>query len=65
MVENKEFAVIALNLENIIFVVYIVCLDISNVYSFYRAKIASLKANKAFIIEYSNFTDIFFSELVA
>lgn len=68
LIEKNEVAIATFNLENKTFVVYIASLTISNVHSFYKAQIALLKANKAFItifLEYSNFADIFSLELAA
>lgn len=63
------FAVVALNIENEIFVVYIasiVILDISKMRSFCRTQIASLKVNTALTIvphNISNFADVLFFEI--
>lgn len=67
LVRNKLFAVTALNPENMIFVVYVISLAISDkVYFFRRAQIVLLKVDEALITvssKYSNSSDIFFAEL--
>lgn len=68
-VRKKEFTVAAPDLEDKIFIAYVAALIISNnVYLFYKAQIISLKVDKTSTNippEYSNFTDVFFLDLVA
>lgn len=69
MVRKKEFAVIVLDPENEIFVVYVVSFIIScDVYPSGRIQIVSLKINKDLItvfLEYFDFADVFSPELIA
>lgn len=70
MIRRKEFVATTLDPEDKSFVVYPAFFAISNddVYPSYKAQIASLKANETFttvLPKYSNFTNIFSSELVA
>lgn len=71
MVGRKEFVVIVLNLENDIFVVYILSLtisDMSKIHPFCRAQIASLQVEGTLTTvfpEYLNFLYVFSLKLVA
>ena len=70
--EKKKFAVVALNLEHEIFVVYVAFLSSTSlntdIYLFHRPQISSLIAKKAptnVSTKYIEFTDIFISDLAS
>lgn len=65
---KKEFATITFNLEDKVFIVYIVFISKnSNIYPFCKAQIAFLKTNETFtsiLSKYVNFVDFFSENLV-
>lgn len=70
IVHKKEFALVALNIENKILVIYMVIINmkIININTFWVTQIRLLKADKTFInnfTKYSHYTDIFSSKFVA
>ena len=72
LINKKEFAAVALDADSETFVVHVAVLDIEGinmaVHSFRAAQIRLLKANEASTTvptKYSNYTDIFWSELAA
>lgn len=69
--EKKKFAIIAFDLDDRTFIVYIAFFarfDLGlEIFSFCKAKIISLKANETLIsvfFKYTNFMDIFFKNLI-
>lgn len=67
LVRKKEFVPISHDLKDKAFIIHIIFLVNSNIYPFYRVQIALLKANKALITifpEYSNFANNFSPQLV-
>ena len=67
IIDKKEFVVVVLSLDNKIFVVYVTDLvepTIISIYHFFYTQITLLKSKKTGIIaEYSEFSDVFFSNL--
>lgn len=58
MIEKKEFAILALNLKNKVFVIYVVFVSLnSDIYLFCKALIMNLNDNKTFTSGFSNYTD--------
>lgn len=69
--EKKKFVVIAFDLDDRTFIVYVAFFASSyldlEIFSFYKGKIISLKANETLIsvfFKYANFIDIFSKNLI-
>ena len=69
LIRKKKFIVVAFDLKNEAFVVHVIFINSdSNIYLFYRAQIAFLKANKTLIsvsLKYADFANVFSTNLSA
>lgn len=68
LVRKKEFAAVALNLNNNIFIVHVTSIDSSDVHPSFGAQIALLKVDEALtavLLEYVDFANVISLDLVA
>lgn len=68
LVRKKEFTTTAFDLDNKILIIHIVFLANSNIYLFFKAQVALLIKDEAFIVilfKYADFIDIFSFDLAA